>query len=48
MSLEDNIKNTFLNPNSALYEEPENLIKQEVRKSALYNVIITAIANGAS
>lgn len=48
MSLEDNIKNTFLNPNSALYEEPENLLKQEVREPALYNAIITAIANGAS
>ena len=29
---EDNIKNTFLNPNSALFEEPENLLKQEVRE----------------
>ena len=43
-----NIKNTFLNPNSALFEEPENLLKQEVREPALYNAIITAIATGAS
>ena len=28
LSVEDNIKNTFLNPNSALFEEPENLLKQ--------------------
>lgn len=48
MSLEDNIKNTFLNSNSALYEEPENLLKQEVREPALYNAIITAIATGSS
>ena len=37
LSIEDNIKNTFLNPNSALFEEPENLLKQEVREPALYN-----------
>ena len=48
LSIEDNIKNTFLNPNSALFEEPENLLKQEVREPALYNAIITAIASGAS
>ena len=47
-SLEDNIKNTFLNPVSFLFEEPENLLKQEVREPALYNAIITAIATGAS
>lgn len=48
LSIEDNIKSTFLNPNSALFEEPENLLKQEVREPALYNAIITAIATGAS
>lgn len=48
LSIEDNIKNTFLNPSSSLFEEPENLLKQEVREPALYNAIITAIATGAS
>lgn len=48
ISVEDNIKNTFLNPTSSLFEEPENLLKQEVREPALYNAIITAIATGAS
>ena len=48
LSVEDNIKNTYLNPTSALFEEPENLLKQEVREPALYNAIITAIATGAS
>lgn len=48
LSIEDNIRRTFLNPNSALFEEPENLLKQEVREPALYNAIITAIAAGAS
>ena len=48
LSVEDNMKNTFLNPNSFLFEEPENLLKQEVREPALYNAIITAIATGSS
>ncbi len=48
LSIEDNMKNTFLNPTSSLFEEPENLLKQEVREPALYNAIITAIATGAS
>ena len=48
LSVADNIKNTFLNPISALFEEPENLLKQEVREPALYNAIITAIATGST
>lgn len=48
LTIEDNIKETYLNPTSALFEEPENLLKQEVREPALYNAIITAIATGAS
>ena len=48
LSVEENIKNTFLNPSSSLFEEPENLLKQEVREPSLYNAIITAVANGAS
>ncbi len=48
LSIEDNIKNTYLNPISFLYEEPTNLLKQEVREPAIYTAIITAIAAGAS
>ena len=48
VSIEENIRNTFLNPASALYEEPSTLLKQEVREPALYNATITAIAGGAS
>ena len=48
LSIEENIKNTFLNPISSLYEEPVNLLKQEVREPAIYTAIITAIAAGAS
>lgn len=47
-SIEDNIKNTYLNPVSFLFEEPTNLLKQEVREPAIYTAIITAIATGAS
>ena len=48
LSIEDNIKNTYLNPMSFLYEEPTNLLKQEVREPAIYMAIITAIATGSS
>lgn len=48
LSVEDNIKNTYLNPMSFLYEEPLNLLKQEVREPAIYNAIITAVATGHS
>lgn len=47
-SVEDNMKDTFLNSASAIFEEPENLLKQEVREPALYNAIISAVAAGAS
>lgn len=48
LSVEENIKNTYLNPMSFLFEEPINLLKQEVREPAIYNAIITAIATGYS
>ncbi len=48
LSVEENIKNIYLNPMSFLYEEPLNLLKQEVREPAIYNAIITAVATGHS
>lgn len=48
LSVEENIKNIYLNPMSFLYEEPLNLLKQEVREPAIYNAIITAVATGYS
>lgn len=48
LSIEDNIKRTFLNPMSFLYEEPINLLKQEVREPAVYTAVISAIATGSS
>ena len=48
MSLQDNVCATFLDPSSILYEEPSNLLKQEVQKASQYNSILSAIAGGAS
>ena len=47
-SIEQNIKNIYLNTTSAIYEEPTNLLKQEVREPAIYNAVISAIATGYS
>lgn len=46
ISFEENIEAAFLDPSSILFEEPLNLLKQEVQKSASYNAIIGAIASG--
>ena len=48
LSIKENIKKIFLNPSSFLFEEPTNLLKQEVREPAIYNAIITAIATGGT
>ena len=48
LSVEDNIKSNILDPNSYLFEEPGNLLKQEVQKAALYNAIIAAVATGST
>ncbi len=36
----------FFDTSSYLFEEPENLLKQELREPALYNAIISTIASG--
>ena len=48
ISVEENIINSFFDPSSFLFEEPLNLLKQEVRESGLYNSIISAIAAGST
>lgn len=48
ISLEENIKRIYLRPSSFLFEEPLNLLKQEVREPTEYNAVITAIATGCS
>ena len=46
--IRENIIDLFLTTNGHFFEEPSNLIKQELREPATYNVIIEAIASGAS
>ncbi|MDF7664415.1 ATP-binding protein [Bifidobacterium sp. ESL0763] len=48
MSLEDNIRVNLLDPGCYLFEEPDNLLKQELRNPAEYNAVIQAIATGSS
>jgi len=47
-TLKSNIIDNFFEPSSYLYEEPSNLLKQELREPQTYNEIITAIATGSS
>ncbi|MFT4186856.1 MAG: ATP-binding protein [Micrococcaceae bacterium] len=47
-TLRENISDSFLTPDAYLFEEPSNLLKQELRNPINYNSIITAIAEGAS
>jgi len=48
ISLEENIKGKLLNSTSYLFEEPNNLLKQEVREAAIYNAIISTVAKGST
>lgn len=47
-NVEIGIREGFFKKSGALYEEPENLLKQELREPAVYNSIISAIAYGAT
>ena len=47
-SLRENIIDNFFSSDSLLFEEPTNLLKQELREPSVYNGIITAIASGSS
>ena len=46
--LDTALKEHLFNTSSYLFEEPENLLKQELREPAIYNSVISAIAGGAS
>jgi len=48
LSLKDNIINLYLTPRGRLFEEPANLLQQELREPKIYNDILSAIANGAT
>jgi AAA+ ATPase superfamily predicted ATPase len=41
-----NILDSVMHTDAVLFEEPSNLLKQELREPQTYNAIITAIANG--
>ena len=47
-SIDEALKKNLFNTSAYLFEEPENLLKQELREPAVYNTIISAIAGGAS
>ena len=46
--MDEALLDNFFDRSSYLYEEPGNLLKQELREPAIYNAIIKAIAEGAS
>lgn len=47
-NLDEALLANFFDRSCYLYEEPGNLLKQELREPAIYNAIIKAIAEGAS
>ena len=48
LSVEENIIRLFFQDSGYLYEEPGNLLKQELRDVSTYNAIIEALASGAT
>lgn len=47
-SIRENLLENLFDRNALLFEEPSNLLKQELREPAVYNAVITAIASGKS
>jgi len=47
-TVRENTIDLFFTPSGLFFEEPSNLIKQELREPSTYNVVIEAIASGAS
>lgn len=48
VSAEENLMRLFFEPSGRLVEEPDNLLKQELREPKRYSAILSAIAAGAS
>lgn len=46
LTLKENLLENLFDRNAVLFEEPSNLLKQELREPAVYNAVITAIASG--
>ena len=47
-SADENLKDLFFDSSGRLFEEPSNLLKQELRDPSSYNAVLTAISNGHS
>ena len=47
-SVKEALLENFFDSSSYLFEEPDNLLRQELREPAVYNSVITAIAKGSS
>ena len=47
-NIREALLDNFFDPSAYLFEEPENLLKQELREPAIYNAVIAAIAGGAT
>ncbi len=48
LDLQENVRELLFDPSGRLFEEPSNLLKQELKMPQTYNGIITAIATGSS
>ena len=48
LSLRENVQELFFSPSGRLFEEPSNLLKQELKMPETYNAIIAAVAGGSS
>lgn len=46
--LDEALLENLFSTSAYLFEEPENLLKQELREPAIYNSVISAVAGGAS
>jgi len=46
LTVEENIKSTFFDSSSVLFEEPANFLRREVRDPSYYNTVLKAIAKG--
>jgi AAA+ ATPase superfamily predicted ATPase len=48
LSVYENVRGLLFDPSGRLFEEPANLLKQELKMPQTYNAIIAAVADGSS
>ena len=46
LSIEDNIRSSFFDISSFMFEEPANILRREIRDPTYYNAVLRAIATG--